>query len=132
MSGCAAIAAVIASREPLAVDGQRRAGRHAALFGGAHDERSEPPHFFFQEADGVIELVAAEGVAADELGEPVGLVDGGRTDRPHLVERDRHAARGRLPGRFAAGEPPPTIVTGMSHVATFQAVVASRALRLRT
>ena len=26
-------------------------------------------------------------------------------DRPHLVERDRHAARGGLPGRFGAGQP---------------------------
>ena len=55
----------------------------------------------FEQADGVIELVAAEGVAADELGEAVGLVDGGRPHRPHLVQRDRHAARGGLPGGLA-------------------------------
>ena len=42
--------------------------------------------------DGVIELVAAEGVAADELGEPIRLVHRRRPHRPHLVQRHRHAA----------------------------------------
>ena len=87
--------------EPLAIDRQRRAGRHAARLGGTHHERAEPPHLFFQQADGVVELVAAEGIAADELGEPIGLVHGGRTHRPHLVQRDRHAARRRLPRGLA-------------------------------
>ena len=84
--------------EPLAIDRERGAGRHAARLGGAHDERPEPPHFLLEQADGVIELVAAEGVAADQLGEPIGLVHGRRTHRPHLVQRDAHAARRRLPG----------------------------------
>ena len=105
-------------REPLAIDGQRGAGRHAARFGRAHDERAETPHLFLQQADGVIELVAAERIAADELGEAIGLVDGGGTDRPHLVERDRHAAATppATPPREPAS-PPPTIVTPMSLVA---------------
>ena len=64
--------------EALAIHGERRAGRHAARFRRAHDQRTEPPHLLLQEADGVIELVAAERVAADELGEAVGLVHGGR------------------------------------------------------
>ena len=69
-------------RKAVAVDGQRRAGRHAARLGRAHDQRAEPPHLFLEQADGVIELVAAKGVAADQFGEPVGLVDRvGRTGR---------------------------------------------------
>ena len=64
--------------ELLAIDGQRGAGRHAHAIGDAHDQRAEPPHLLFEQADGVVELVAAEGIAADELGEPIGLVHGGR------------------------------------------------------
>ena len=70
---------VIDSAEPLAIDGERRAGRHAARLGArACTSESEPPHLLFQQADGVIELVAAERVAADQLGEPIGLVHRGR------------------------------------------------------
>ena len=47
-------------REPIAIDGERGAGRHTALVRRPHDERAEPPHFFFQETDGVIELVTAK------------------------------------------------------------------------
>src|SRR5581483_5209934 len=91
--------------EFFAVDGERRTGGHAALFGDAHDQRAEPPHLLFEETHRVIELVAAEGVAAHQLGEPVGLVDRSRPNRPHLVERDRNAARRCLPGGLAPGEP---------------------------
>ena len=41
-----------------------------------------------------------------QLGEPVGLVNRGRPRRPHLVQRHRHAARGRLPGGFRTREAP--------------------------
>ena len=91
--------------EALAVHGERGAGRNAARFGRAHDERPEPAHFFLQQADRVIELVAAERVAAHELGEVIGLVDGGRTNRPHLVQCDGHAGRRSLPRRLAARKP---------------------------
>src|SRR5262249_59153951 len=73
------------------------ARRHGARLGRAHDERAQPPHFLFQEADGVIELVAAEGIAAHELRKPIGLVNRSRTNRPHLVEGDGHSARRSLP-----------------------------------
>ena len=95
--------------EALAIDGQRGAGRHAAGLGRAHDERAEPPHLFLEQADGVVELVAAEGVAADELREPIGLVDGRRAHGPHLVQRDRHALRRGLPRGFDPARPPPMI-----------------------
>ena len=90
--------------EQVAVDCERRAGGDATRLGRPHHERPEPPHFFFQETDCVIELVAAKGVAADELGEPIRLVDGGGSDRPHLVQPDPHASRGRLPGSLRSGE----------------------------
>ena len=62
-------------RKAVAIDGQRGAGRHAGALGRAHDQRAEPPHLFFEQPDGVIELVAAKGVAADQFRQPVGLVD---------------------------------------------------------
>ena len=67
-----------ALRKHHAIDGERRAGRHPRRIGGAHDERPEPTHLFFEQADGVIELVAAERIAADQFREAVGLVHGGR------------------------------------------------------
>ena len=88
----------------LPVHRQRRAGRNPAHLGGAHHHRPEPAHFFLQHADGVIQLVAAERVAADQLRELIGLVHVGRADRTHLVQHDRHARRRSLPRRFAAGE----------------------------
>jgi hypothetical protein len=78
-------------RETFAIDRQRCARRHARRVGRAHDERPEPTHFLFEKADRVVEFVAAEGVAADELGELVGLVNKRRSDRPHLVQDDPHA-----------------------------------------
>ena len=90
--------------EPLAVDGERGAGGYAARFCGLDDERPKPPHFFFEETHGVIELVAAERVAAHQLGEPIGFVDGRGTHRPHFVQRDRHALRGGLPRRLGTSQ----------------------------
>ena len=73
--------------------------------GGPHHNRAQAPHLFLQQSDGVIELVDAKLVGADQLGEPVGLVNCGRSHRPHLVEGDTHAARGGLPRCFRAGKP---------------------------
>ena len=91
-----------AAEKPLAIDGERGAGRHAGRVGGAHDDRAEPPHLLLQQTDRVIEFVAAKGIAADEFGELIGLVDRGGAHRPHLVNGDRHTAFGRLPRGFAA------------------------------
>ena len=90
--------------EPLAIDGQRGAGRNASVLGRSHDERAEPPHLFLQQADGVIEFVAAERVAAHELGESIGFMYSGGSCRPHLVKRNGHAARRSLPGGFRTSE----------------------------
>src|SRR5439155_23564991 len=53
------------------------------------------------EPAGLVKFVAAKRVAAHELGKPVGLMNRRCPDRTHFVQRDRHAARGDLPGRFA-------------------------------
>jgi hypothetical protein len=90
--------------EQLAIDRQGGAGRHARDLGGVHDERVEPAHLFLQQADGVIQLVAAERVAADELGESIGFMNFCRPDRPHLVNDDGDSAGGCLPRRFASGQ----------------------------
>ena len=83
----------------VAIDRERAAGRDLIGVGRAHDQRAEPAHLLVQKADGVVFLVVgAERIGADELGERVGLVGGGRADWPHFVQHHRHAARGDLPG----------------------------------
>jgi hypothetical protein len=47
-------------REQLTIDGQRRTCGNTMLVCGPHHERSEAAHFFLEQADGVIQLVAAE------------------------------------------------------------------------
>ena len=96
-----------AAREQAAVHRQGAARRHLHLVGDADDEGVHPPHLFLQQAGGLVESVAAEAVGADELGEVVGLVDGGPPDRPHLEEVDAQAAAGELPCRFTTGEAAP-------------------------
>ena len=87
------------------------------LLGRPHHQRAETPHLFFQQADGVVQLVAAEGIAADQFGEPIGLVNRRLPDRPHFVERNGNAPRGRLPGCLEPASPPPTtrITALMNH-----------------
>ena len=86
-------------------DSQRSARRDTARFCGPHNQRAETPHLFFQKADCVVQLVAAEGVAADQFGEPIGLVNRRLADRPHFVERNGNAPRGRLPSCLRARQP---------------------------
>src|SRR5262245_62994464 len=95
-----------AARELFAIDGECGTSRDARGVSGAHDDRTKTPHFLFQEPYGVIELVSTKGIAADELGELIRLVDRRRAHRAHLMERDALAPLGRLPGRFTAGEAP--------------------------
>ena len=91
-------------REPLAVHGERRAGRDTAFFRGAHHERAQAAHLLLEKPHGVVEFVASKGVAADQLGEAIGLVHRRGARRPHLVERHRHAARSGLPRGLAPGQ----------------------------
>ena len=71
---------------------------------GPHDDRAQAAHLVLEDADRVIELVAAKGIAADQFREAIRLVNRGRTYRAHLVEHDWHAKRSRLPGGLAAGQ----------------------------
>src|SRR5580765_5214460 len=98
--------------EPLAVHRQRGAGRHAARLGGSHHNRVQTPHLLLEESDGVIELVTAKRVAADELRESIGLVNRRGAGGTHFVEKDRDAARRRLPCSLAAGEAAPDDANG--------------------
>jgi hypothetical protein len=91
-------------REQLAVDREGRAGRHARVIRGPHDQRAQPAHFFLEQADGVIELVAAKRVAADQFRESIRLVHGCRQPGPLLVQHDVDATLGGLPGCFGARE----------------------------
>ena len=104
MRGCDCTASVTVCGKHVTIDGERGAGGHARRVGRAHHDRAEPPHLFLDQADGVVDLVGAERIAADELGEAVGLVHGRRAHRAHLVDRHVHAKFRRLPGGFAAGE----------------------------
>jgi hypothetical protein len=78
-------------REKIAIDRERRPGRHARRVGGAHDDRSEPAHLLFQKADCVVQFVSTERIAADKLRKPVGLVDRRRLHRTHFVNAHRNA-----------------------------------------
>ena len=92
--------------EPVAIHRERGAGGDAREVGSLHHHGPQPPHLLFQQTNSVIELVAAEGIAADELGKPIGLVDRGRPHRTHFVDGDRNPERSGLPGGFASGKPP--------------------------
>ena len=100
-----ASAASTAGGKAVAVDRQRAAGRHLVGVGRAHDQRAERAHLAVQQADRVVlGVVGAERVGADEFGEALGLVRGGGARRAHLVQHDRDAGVGDLPGGLAAGE----------------------------
>ncbi len=73
-------------REPLSVDGERRACGDAVGVGGLHDRRSERPHLLLEKADRVGRAVRPEGVRADELGEIRVFVGGSVFFGFHLVE----------------------------------------------
>ena len=87
----------------MPVHRQRAAGGQPVRVGGAQDQRSGAAHLLMQQADGIVfRIVGAEGVGADELGEPVGLVRIGGANGAHLVQHDRAAGLRRLPGRLAS------------------------------
>ena len=92
-------------REPVAVHGKRAAGGNLLAVRRAHDQRAEPAHFGVQQADCVVFLVVgAERIRADQFSVAIGLVRGGRAQRPHFMQLDRDAGLRQLPGGFRAGE----------------------------
>jgi hypothetical protein len=76
-------------RKALAIDGKCCTSRNSIRIGSPHDQRTETPHFLLQQADGVIELVSAERVRADELAETLSLVHSRWTHGAHLVQNNR-------------------------------------------
>ena len=84
--------------------------------GRRHDQRSGAAHLLMQEPDGIRRpVVGAEGVGADELGKGSGLMRLGPALGPHLVQHDRHAGGGGLPGGLASGEPAADHMHRLSH-----------------
>ena len=72
---------------------------------GGKDERAGPAHFLVQQADGIVDgVVGAEGIGADQFGQPVGAMGLGAAHGPHFMEDDGNAGAGELPGRLAAGK----------------------------
>ena len=105
--------------EAVPIDRQRPAGRHLVTVAAGHDQRTAAPHFFVQEADGVVErVVRTEGVGADQLGQAAGLMGCCLALRPHFVQHHGHAGTGDLPSSFAAGQAAADHVDG-SHILAF-------------
>ena len=99
-------AAADAFRDPpgkaLAIHRQRAACGHAGRVRRREDERIHPAQFFFKKADGVLQPVAPQGVAANQLGKVRIVVGGGEFFGLHLHQSHGHAALCQLPGRLAA------------------------------
>ena len=105
ISGSASMAAWIAAREAIAIDGERAAGRQTTGISRLHDQRAAAPHFFVQQPDRIVlGIVGAQRIRADELGEVVGAVCVGGAQRPHLVQYDARTSPCGLPRRLATGE----------------------------
>src|SRR5262249_51899175 len=85
--------------------GERGAAGDAALAGACQQERAagaQLVHLKLEKAVGVLRILALEGVAADDLGQPVGVMRGGAAHRAHLVEGDTVPALGELVRRLRA------------------------------
>ncbi len=66
-----------------------------------------------ENADGVgLGIVGAEGIGADEFGQPVGLMRFGLAPGSHFVQHDRHAGRGNLPRSLRPCQAAPDYVDG--------------------
>ena len=106
ISGSAASRAGDLLGKAVAVHRQRAARRQLVAVGRRQDQRAAAAHLLMQQADGVVHrIVGAEGVGADQLRQPVGLMRLGAAQRPHLMQHHAMPGPGELPGRFAAGEP---------------------------
>ena len=105
MRGCDCTAFGHGLGKHVAIDRERGARGHPRHVGRPHHDRSEPPHLFLDKTDGVVDLVGAKRIAADELSQAIGLVHGRRAHGPHLVDGDIHAQLRGLPRGFAPGQP---------------------------
>ena len=90
--------------ENRAVDRQRMAGRDSAFARDLQQQRSRPPHFFFQQPGRCVLAVGFQRVRANQFREIRGLMRRRRTHGTHLPEFDRDAAARALPRRFRSGK----------------------------
>ena len=77
---------------------------HSRDLRGAQEQRVEAPQLFFQEPGGGAFLVCLERVAANQLGQPIGLVRRRLAGGAHFVEDDGQTLAADLPGRFRSGK----------------------------
>jgi len=114
----------------LAIHGERLASRHASGGGRSKQERSEPSKFLLEEPGRAGNLFAFQRVAANQLGEPIGLVSGGGAGRPHLVQFDSEAGLRDLPGSLRSRQTAADDVDDLRVHAHF--LVSSRSGALRS
>lgn len=91
--------------EAVTVDRKRTTRRHLVGVGGFHDQRAGKAHFRMQHANRVAgRVIRAEGIGTDEFGKAVGLVRVSAAHAAHLMQDDRYAGFGDLPGGFRSGK----------------------------
>src|SRR5882672_8909532 len=84
-------------REDNAIDGERAPAGDARLVRGLEHDAAEQPHFSLEQAVRVHRFDRFEGVAADQLGQGLGLMRRGHPDWAHLVQRHADATLGQRP-----------------------------------
>ena len=84
------------------VNGQTAAGFHAGRLGALHDDAAHAAQLFLQQADGVLQPVAAQRVGANQLCEIFGMMGRALLGGTHLVEFYLDAPLCQLPGGFRA------------------------------
>ena len=100
--------------EAVAVDRQRRAGRHPVRVGGGHDQRAQRAHLGVEQADRIVlGIVGAEAVRADQLGEAVGVMGRRRlaASRAFRERRTFTPASASCQAASDPARPPPMIWT---------------------
>ena len=92
------------ARKAVAVDCQRAARLDAVCLRALQDQASQPPQLLLQQADRILQPVAAQGIRAHQLGKIRAVVRGRHFLRLHLHERHMDAALRKLPRRLASGQ----------------------------
>ncbi len=72
--GWSEITSVTSLREPVPVDHEGLAARYGALIGRPQDKGAEQAKLCLQKTVSVRRLLRFQGIAANKLGEPIGLV----------------------------------------------------------
>jgi hypothetical protein len=91
-------------RKYIAIHRERLTTRHAGDGSGAQQQRVQTPEFFFEKPRCGWMLIALERIAADQLGQAIGLVCVGGSDRAHFVQNHIDPALRQLPRGFGTGQ----------------------------